>query len=70
MSATLLNEYGMVYSKDSVTLSCAFTPKRLTKKELVRFLKEFEGFTDLISTSGCTTRTSYWTFVVQPTRVV
>ena len=39
-------------------------------KELVRFLKEFEGFTDLISTSGCTTRTSYWTFVVQPTRVV
>jgi len=39
-------------------------------KELVMFLKEFEGFTDLISTSGCTTRTSYWTFVVQPTRVV
>jgi len=30
-------------------------------KELVMFLKEFEGFTDLISTSGCTTRTSYWT---------
>ena len=28
-------------------------------KQLVMFLKDIEGFTDLISTSGCTTRTSY-----------